>query len=52
MDAADIDLAGYPANLKAGYRISSRIFWSKFIRLVKYEFNNKTNVIKAFFFKT
>jgi hypothetical protein len=29
-DASATDLAGYPANLKAGYRISGRIFCSEF----------------------
>jgi hypothetical protein len=39
-DAPDIKLAGYPANLKAGYRISG--FWCpKFNWLVKKEINEK-----------
>jgi hypothetical protein len=34
-DAPDTDLAGYLANLNAGYRISGQIFHSKFRELRK-----------------
>jgi hypothetical protein len=32
-DSPDTDLAGYPADLKAGYLISCRIFFYEFERL-------------------
>jgi hypothetical protein len=40
-DAPDTDLAEYPANPKAGYRISCRIFCSKFKCLLKYEIEKR-----------
>jgi hypothetical protein len=39
MDAPDTVFAGYPANLKAGYRISGRILGLTTIFLVKYQIN-------------
>jgi hypothetical protein len=38
-DAPDTVFAGYPANPKAGYRISGRIFGLATIFLVKYQTN-------------
>jgi hypothetical protein len=55
-DAPDTDFAAYPANLKAGYRISGRmsgagrIFNSTFKRLVKYEINKDIRCIEGFLF--
>jgi hypothetical protein len=36
-DAPNTDLAGYPANLKAGYRLSGQNFGTTFKCTVKYE---------------
>jgi hypothetical protein len=42
--------AGYPANLKVGYRISGRIFNSAFKCLVKDEINKYVTCIEGFLF--
>jgi hypothetical protein len=39
--APDTDLAGYTANLKAGYRISSRFFAEKCLQKMKSTTKNK-----------
>jgi hypothetical protein len=40
-NAPDTDFTGHPANLKAGYRTSGRIFGSTLNCLVKYEINDE-----------
>jgi hypothetical protein len=46
----DIRSAGYPANLKAGFRISGRIYNSTFKCLEKYEINKDIRFIEGFLF--